>query len=86
MSMLMTTFIHPIATFKHLMHYKKADHQNVLRLFFYEDNIRKAIERVQPDLIHVNSINNVSPVRFAIGNRKIPVLLTCHGILSRRCE
>ena len=83
MSMLMTTFIHPIATLTHLMHYKKVDHQNVLRLFFYEDNIRKAIERVQPDLIHVNSINNVSPVRFAIGNRKIPVLLTCHGIFYR---
>lgn len=83
MRMLITAIIHPIATFKHLMHYKIVDHQNILRLFFYEDNIRRAIERVQPDLIHVNSINNVSPVRFAIGNRKIPVLLTCHGIFYR---
>lgn len=81
--MLTTALIHPIATFRHLMHYKKVDHQNVLRFFFYEDNIREAIERVQPDLIHVNSINNVSPVRFALGNRKIPVLLTCHGIFYR---
>lgn len=81
--MLMTALIRPVATFNHLMHYKKVDHQNMLRFFFYEDNIREAINKVQPDLIHVNSINNVSPVRFAVGNRKIPILLTCHGIFYR---
>lgn len=74
---------HPFISISHLRHYLNVDHQNIFRYAFYEDNIRKAIERVQPDLIHVNSINNVSPVRFAIGNRKIPVLLTCHGIFYR---
>ena len=83
MRMLTTAFLHPVATFRHLKHYKTVDHQNMLRFFFYEDNIREAIEKVQPDLIHVNSINNVSPVRFALGSRKIPVLLTCHGIFYR---
>ena len=74
---------HPFISISHLRHYLNVDHQNIFRYAFYEDNIRKAIERVQPDLIHVNSINNVSPVRFAIGNRRIPVLLTCHGIFYR---
>lgn len=81
--MLATAIIHPVATCRHLIHYKKVDHQNVLRFFFYEDNIREAIKKVQPDLIHVNSINNISPVRFALGNKQIPILLTCHGIFYR---
>ena len=78
--------LHPIETYKHLMHYHRVDHQNVFRFAFYEDNIRKAIDDVKPNLIHVNSINNVSPVRFAIGDRKIPMLLTCHGIFYRGDE
>lgn len=81
--MLATATMHPIATVRHLMHYKNIDHQNILRYFFYEDNIREAINMVQPDLIHVNSINNVSPVNFALDNRNIPILLTCHGIFYR---
>ena len=40
-------------------------------MLFMRMNIREAIERVQPDLIHVNSIANVSPVRFAIGKSEI---------------
>ncbi len=81
--MLITAVIHPISTYKHLIHYKNVDHQNVLRFFFYEVNLRDVINRTCPDLIHVNSINNVSPVRFAIGKRDIPILLTCHGIFYR---
>ena len=68
------------------MHYHTVDHQSILRFAFYEANIREAIKRVQPDLIHVNSIANVSPVRFAIGKSKIPMLLTCHGIFYRGDE
>lgn len=78
--------LHPMETYKHLMHYRNVDHQNVLRYAFYEDNIREAIKKVKPDLIHINSIGNVSPARFAIGNRKIPMLLTCHGIFYRGDE
>lgn len=86
MRMLATALMHPIATCKQLTHYRKVDHQNPLRFFFNEDNIRKVIKMVQPDLIHVNSINNVSPVRFALDGRKIPMLLTCHGIFYRGDE
>ncbi len=69
--------------FRHMMNYYTVDHQNVFRYAFYEDNIREAIERVQPDLIHVNSIANVSPVRFAIGKSEIPILLHVNGIFYR---
>ena len=81
--MLLVALCHPLDIFRHMMHYYTVDHQNVFRYAFYEDNIREAIERVQPDLIHVNSIANVSPVRFAIGKSEIPILLTCHGIFYR---
>ena len=85
-SMLLTALCHPLDIFRHMMHYHTVDHQSILRFAFYEANIREAIKRVQPDLIHVNSIANVSPVRFAIGKSKIPMLLTCHGIFYRGDE
>lgn len=81
--MLLRAFAHPMVTYRHLKHYRSVDHQNMFRFFFYEDNIREAIKIVQPDLVHVNSINNVSPVHFAVGDLKIPMLLTCHGIFYR---
>lgn len=84
--MLMHALRHPMSTIRHLLHYCNVDHQNMLRFSFYEDNIREAISCVQPDLIHVNSITNVSPVRFAIGKIHIPILLTCHGIFYRGDE
>ena len=75
--------LNPIITIKHLFHYRYVDHQNIFRFAFYEDNIRDAIKKVTPDIIHVNSIENLSAVRFALGNNRIPVLLTCHGIFYR---
>ena len=84
--MIYRTLRHPITICKHLIHYHNVDHQNIIRFAFYEDNIREAIERVQPDLIHVNSISNVSPVRFAVEKKNIPILLTCHGIFYRGNE
>lgn len=84
--MLINAFLHPISTFKHWKHYRQADHQSVLRYAFYEYNIRNAIKAVKPDIIHVNSIDNVSPVRFALGSKKIPILLTCHGIFYQGDE
>lgn len=81
--MLVHVLCHPVLTIRHMIHYHKVDHQNILRYSFYEDNIREAICRVKPDLIHVNSISNVSPVRFAIDKSNIPLLLTCHGIFYR---
>lgn len=84
--MVLAVLCHPLDTFRHMMYYHTVDHQCILRFVFYEANIREAIKRVQPDLIHVNSITNVSPVRFAIGKSKIPMLLTCHGIFYRGDE
>ena len=81
--MLFNALLHPLTTLRSWKHYRRVDHQNVLRYAFYEYNIRSAIKAVKPDLIHVNSIDNVSPVRFALGSQKIPVLLTCHGIFYR---
>lgn len=86
LNMLCHALLHPLATFRHWWHYSRVDHQSVLRYSFYEYNIRAAIKAVKPDLIHVNSIENVSPVRFALGFQKIPVLLTCHGIFYRGDE
>lgn len=76
-------FLHPAQTFHEWHHYRRVDHENPLRYAFYKANICRAIELVQPDLIHVHSIGNVSATRFAIGDKQIPLLLTCHGIFYR---
>lgn len=75
--------LHPIRTFREWQHYRHIDHESPLRFAFYKANIKKAIALVCPDLIHVHSIGNVSPVRFALGSKKTPLLLTCHGIFYR---
>ena len=75
--------LHPIKFLKNWTHYCFVDHKNPIRLAFYEDNIREAINVIKPDLIHVNSINNVSPTKFALDDKNIPILLTCHGIFYR---
>lgn len=84
--MLFNALLHPLTTLRNWKHYSRVDHQSVLRYAFYEYNIQAAIKAVKPDLIHVNSIDNVSPVHFALGSQKIPVLLTCHGIFYRGDE
>lgn len=73
----------PLRTMQEWKHYKNVDHQNPLRYAFYKINIRRTINLVQPDLIHVHSISNVSPTRFAMEGKQIPLLLTCHGIFYR---
>lgn len=74
---------HPLDSLKHIKHYIYVDHQNFLRYMFYEDNIRNAIKIINPDIIHVNSLGNVSATKYALGKRRIPILLTCHGIFFR---
>lgn len=74
---------HPIKCIREWHHYKYVDHENPLRYAFYKANIQRVIKKVGPDIIHVHSIGNVSPVKFALGNSKTPVLLTCHGIFYR---
>lgn len=74
---------HPKLFLNHISHYRRVDHQNIFRYLFYEDNIRKSIKKVSPNIIHVHSISNLSPVRFALDGQRIPVILTCHGIFYR---
>jgi len=75
--------LHPINTVKEWMHYKNVDHDNPLRYALYKANIKRAINIIHPDIIHVHSIGNVSPVRYALNKERIPILLTCHGIFYR---
>ncbi len=64
-------------------HYKTIDHENPLRYTFYKVNIEKCIRTIRPDIIHVHSIKDVSPTKFAMCGKSIPLLLTCHGIAYR---
>lgn len=75
--------LHPLNTYREWKHYISVDHESPLRYVFYKANIQRAIELVKPDIVHVHSIGNVSVTWFAIGDRKIPLLLTCHGIFYR---
>lgn len=74
---------HPIKTIKEWQHYMRVDHDTPFRYALYKANIKRAIKEIQPDIIHVHSIGNVSPVRFALGSKNTPLLLTCHGIFYR---
>lgn len=75
--------LHPLRTAKEWRHYRRSDHENPFRYAFYKANIQRAVRLIKPDIIHVHSIGNVSPTRFAIQQRHIPLLLTCHGIFYR---
>lgn len=77
---------HPFRTARQWNHYRHVDHANPLRFAFYKVNIERAIRHVKPDIIHVNSIFNISSTRFALGCKKTPILLTCHGIFYRGDE
>ena len=74
---------HPMRTLRQWKHFCNVDHENILRYAFYQSNIKRAINKVKPDIIHVHSIANISPTRFALEGKKIPILLTCHGIFYR---
>lgn len=80
LSVLLDVLGHPLRTWKEWRHYIRVDHQNALRYAFYKTSIVRAIKLTNPDLIHVNSISNVSPAKFATEGKTIPLLLTCHGV------
>lgn len=82
-SILTFCVLHPIQFLKRLYHYYYIDNENPLRMLFYEENIRSAIKQIDPDIIHVHSIGNLSVAHFAKGRRSIPIILTCHGIFYR---
>lgn len=83
LSSLFSILLHPLKTAHQLRHFAKVDHNSSLRFMFYKCNIERAIRLIQPDLIHVHSINNLSSTYYARGEKRIPILLTCHGIFYR---
>ncbi len=87
-SILKDFLLNPFAFIKEWHHFSKIDHENPFRYVFYKANIRRSIGITRPDIIHVHSIKDVSPTRFALGKNNIPILLTCHGVAYRgnNCE
>ena len=75
--------LHPKKYYKEFKHFYSVDHANIIRYWFYVENIKKAILRIEPDVIHVHSIGLLSSAYFARGEKQIPILLTCHGIFYR---
>ena len=80
LGLLIDFLCHPFRICREWRHYISVDHQNALRYSFYKTSIIRAIKLTKPDLIHVNSISNVSPAKFATEGKQIPLLLTCHGV------
>ena len=74
---------HPLRTWREWRHYVNTDHQNPFRYAFYKVNMHRAIELTKPDLIHIHGIGVISTIQFAKEDKKIPLLLTCHGIFYR---
>lgn len=77
---LLDLILHPIRNYRELKHFLLVDHANIVRFWYYRENIKKAIRLVEPDIIHVHSIGLLSSAYFARAEKKIPIVLTCHGI------
>lgn len=70
---------HPMCTIKQWLHYKNKSYEDPIRFEFIRYNIKRAIDIVQPDLIHMHS-DGIDALYFA-NERKIPVVLTLHGMM-----
>lgn len=73
---------HPIETLKQWMVYRKENNENPLRFELYKANFQRAIENVTPDIIHLHGVG-LAPLYYARKNRRIPIVLTCHGVFQR---
>ena len=71
--------LNPIKTVKQWKHYNNKSFQNPLRFEFLRQNIKNAISKVKPDIIHIHG-GGIDALFFANENR-IPVLLTLHGMM-----
>lgn len=79
--MIRNILINPLQTLKEWRVYKQSAKVTPLRYEFYKANFQKVIEKVKPDIIHMNGCG-IEPLYFANKNR-IPVILTCHGVFQR---
>lgn len=74
--------IHPIKSFREWKHYKYVCHQSPLRFEIYKANFEKILEEAQPDIVHIHG-DGIAPLHFAIGNKRIPVVRTYHGLVYK---
>lgn len=70
---------HPFRTIKQWSFYKNKSYENPIRSEFIRYNIKRAIDIVQPDLIHMHS-GGIDSLYFA-NETKVPVILTLHGMM-----
>lgn len=70
---------HPFRTIKQWFFYKNKSYENPIRSEFIRYNIKRAIDIVQPDLIHMHS-GGIDALYFA-NETKVPVILTLHGMM-----
>ena len=70
---------HPSRTIRQCFFYKYKSYENPIRFEFLRYNIKRAIDIVQPDIIHMHS-GGIDALYFA-NETKIPVLLTLHGMM-----
>lgn len=70
---------HPVKTIKQWNHYKNKSYQNPIRFEFLRHNIKRAIDKVKPDLIHMHG-GGIDALYFA-NETRIPVILTLHGMM-----
>lgn len=70
---------HPFRTVKQWFFYKNKSYENPIRSEFIRYNIKRAINIVQPDLIHMHS-GGIDALYFA-NETKVPVILTLHGMM-----
>lgn len=72
--------IHPIETAKEWSFYKKKCFASPLRYDAYRYNIERIIEEEKPDVIHCMSVFQIASCYFANKRRKLPLILTLHGV------
>jgi len=80
LKMLANILCHPFKTIREWKHYKTVDEVNPLRFEFYKANFQRAIDKVQPDLIHLHGAG-MSPLYYANRNTGIPLMITFHGVM-----
>lgn len=78
-SILVEVVRHPKRTIKQWLFYKNKSYENPIRFEFLRYNIKRAIEIIKPDIIHMHS-GGIDALYFA-NETKIPVILTLHGMM-----
>lgn len=73
---------HPFKIIKELKSYHKRLPFSALHALFYRLNFEEAINKFQPDIIHLHSIDYAIPLSFCKNISRAQKVLTCHGIFD----